>query len=386
MQGTQKIVFGVLAVILALAFTACPGPTQPTPELEPPAITGSITGRAVFSDGTDSGGIIITLEGTDGLRSASALNAGRNLAAGARSIGTGSFAATTQTAVDGSFTLNDIPAGTYILHASSRDSMEQAVAIGVTVTAGEVLDLDTLRLTPVGRISGQIVVDGGDSDAWGFLVSVAGTSFMSVTDIRGMFTISGVPAGDDYHVIVTRGNFTALFTPYAQTVSGGQTTYLDTKYITGTELDISSVITIGPNGNWWINDVDTNIPAQGPQGPQGGQGPEGPTGFVPVEGISLNEDNLSLSIGQSQMLTVTVYPPNATITAILWSSGRPDIASIDMLTGWVTAHAPGVATITATTMQGNQTATSTVTVTATTAGPSSPLASRLLIFQVGASA
>jgi len=277
MKRTQTVVFGLLAVILALSFTACPGPTQPTLEQEPPATTSSITGRAVFSDGTDSGGIVITLEGTDGLRSASMVSAGRSLA-GTRSIGAGSFIAATQTMADGSFTLSDIPAGTYILHASSRDSMEQAVAIGVTVAAGEVLGLETLMLTPVGRIAGRIVVDGGDSDAWGFLVSVAGTSFMSVTDIGGRFTISGVPAGDDHHIIITRGHFTALFTPYAQTVTGGQTTYVGNKYITGTDLDIASVVSIGPNGNWWINGVDTNIPARGPEGPEGPQGPQGERG------------------------------------------------------------------------------------------------------------
>lgn len=37
-------------------------------------------------------------------------------------------------------------------------------------------------------------------------------------------------------------------------------------------------ITIGENGNWFINGVDTGIKAQGPMGPAGPQGPTGPMG------------------------------------------------------------------------------------------------------------
>ena len=35
---------------------------------------------------------------------------------------------------------------------------------------------------------------------------------------------------------------------------------------------------IGPNGNWWIDGEDTEIPAKGEQGPEGPEGPEGPQG------------------------------------------------------------------------------------------------------------
>ncbi len=38
------------------------------------------------------------------------------------------------------------------------------------------------------------------------------------------------------------------------------------------------VITIGANGNWYVDDVDTGISAQGPKGDQGEQGPQGETG------------------------------------------------------------------------------------------------------------
>lgn len=37
-------------------------------------------------------------------------------------------------------------------------------------------------------------------------------------------------------------------------------------------------VTIGDNGNWYINGKDTGKPSRGPQGPEGPQGPAGPTG------------------------------------------------------------------------------------------------------------
>lgn len=37
-------------------------------------------------------------------------------------------------------------------------------------------------------------------------------------------------------------------------------------------------VTIGDNGNWYINGKDTGKPSQGPQGPEGPQGPRGPIG------------------------------------------------------------------------------------------------------------
>ena len=261
MKMKRKFGCIVLAVALAWMFVACPDPTTTTqtPTPTPTPTTGSITGSAVFTDGTEHGGILITLEATDGLRSASIVRANRGLAAGAQSLGARSFVASTHTAADGSFRLDDVPAGSYVLYASSQDTLEQAVRVGVIVTADEVSNAGTLRLTPVGSISGQILVDDSTAGAMGFIVGVAGTSFMAITDTNGMFTISGVPTGNHF-VIIIRGNFTALFAPTAQAVHAGQTTNLGYRNITGDEL-MESVVTIGPNGNWWVNGVDTGIPA-----------------------------------------------------------------------------------------------------------------------------
>ena len=612
MKKARIIGYGILAVALALAFTACPTSVESEPELEP--TTGSVIGRAVFTGSEDNSGIIITLEEMIGNRSVSVINANRGI--GARSAGERSITALTQTDASGSFALSGIPPGTYILHALSRDSME-AAATSVIVEAGEEFDAGELVLMLVGSIYGQITVDGSNARAMGFIVSVAGTSFMAVTCEYGQFTISGVPAGEGHRLLVVRGDFTVFFEQPAN-VSGGGRTRMVSKNISSMSMDIrigsngnwwigdrdlgvpaqgaqgyaphigsngnwwignrdlevpaqgpqgdtphigpngnwwignrdlgtpargaqGDTPHIGKNGNWWIGDWDLEVPAQGPQGkaprigPDGNwwigkrnlgvlaqgaqgntphiggngnwwiddedtgvpaQGPAGAsviwmgefatepvilpehadmlwayfntttrnayiwngtgwdllaergetgsggadgvsinwrgtfsapppnpelnwafhnsttrrsyifgvngwqvlaadgqhTGFVPVSGVVFEEDSLVMVLDQSEYLTAHVFPGNATIRDMLWTSNRPDIASVDMFTGRVTAHTLGSATITVRTVHNNKTATAVVTVKTyipipdvpTVAGEPSEFAGRLLVFQAGA--
>jgi hypothetical protein len=149
-----------------------------------------------------------------------------------------------------------------------------------------------------------------------------------MTGNNGRFTISNVPAGNDYLVVVMKGSFTALWSTYSVNVSGGQITSLEpnprrftsieiggvgivwqgersgppanpqlnwayfntgsrNSYIwNGSDWDIlaahgkdgndgsdgndgndGTTPHIGYNGNWWIGDTDTGVKAQGPQGP-----------------------------------------------------------------------------------------------------------------------
>lgn len=62
------------------------------------------------------------------------------------------------------------------------------------------------------------------------------------------------------------------------------------------------VITIGANGNWYVDGVDTGIAAQGPQGDTGPTGPQGPTGISVVSSyIDENGDLIvEFSDGTSQ--------------------------------------------------------------------------------------
>ena len=100
--------------------------------------------------------------------------------------------------------------------------------------------------------------------------------------------------------------------------------------------------------------------------PSGGNGSNetGPT-TVAVTGVSLNKQTLSLVEGDSETLTATVAPSNATNKAVSWKSSYASVASVDN-SGKVTAVKAGSATITVTTTDGSKTATCSVTVTAKT--------------------
>ena len=82
---------------------------------------------------------------------------------------------------------------------------------------------------------------------------------------------------------------------------------------------------------------------------------------VSVTGVSLDKTELSLTVGDTETLTATVAPDNATDKTVTWTSSNSTVATVDQ-NGVVTAVARGTATITVTTADGGFTATCTVTV------------------------
>lgn len=83
---------------------------------------------------------------------------------------------------------------------------------------------------------------------------------------------------------------------------------------------------------------------------------------VPVTGVTLNKDTLTLTEGGSETLTATIEPSNATNKSVTWSSDASQYADVDQ-TGKVTAVAAGSANITVKTGDGGKTDTCAVTVT-----------------------
>lgn len=153
--------------------------------------TASLVGKALFLNQADNSGIVISVEKTDGLRS---------ISSGSRSV-----VASTTTDSDGSYTIENLEAGTYTLYASSKDSSEKAVSRNNVVVDTRVVTVDDLYLTPVGSIEGTILVDGDTDDSIGTLISIAGTSYMSTANAIGEFVISDVPVGSDYTLVMTKG-------------------------------------------------------------------------------------------------------------------------------------------------------------------------------------
>ena len=83
-----------------------------------------------------------------------------------------------------------------------------------------------------------------------------------------------------------------------------------------------------------------------------------------VTDIGLSSSDLAINVGAKSTLTATISPANATNLSVLWSSSNPSIASVSK--GVVTAIGPGVATITATSVDQSKTASCVVNCNAIT--------------------
>ncbi|WP_219008623.1 carbohydrate-binding protein [Aquimarina litoralis] len=102
-----------------------------------------------------------------------------------------------------------------------------------------------------------------------------------------------------------------------------------------------------------------------------GRSDEGPGSPDPISvtGVAVSPATISLDPGDTTTLTATVAPSNATDKTVTWSSSNTSVASVST-SGVVTALTMGSAIITATTVDGNFTATSTITVNDTSIPPS----------------
>ncbi|MEO1815846.1 MAG: Ig-like domain-containing protein [Acetobacterium sp.] len=94
--------------------------------------------------------------------------------------------------------------------------------------------------------------------------------------------------------------------------------------------------------------------------PEGGVGGP-PPAPVAVTGVSLNRPILMVGVSEAVQLSARVQPATATNQGVSWTSGDPDIATVDA-TGKVSGVSEGSATITVTTTDGNKTAACAVTV------------------------
>ena len=78
--------------------------------------------------------------------------------------------------------------------------------------------------------------------------------------------------------------------------------------------------------------------------------------------LEVSETNLTMEVGEKHTLSAHIYELTPSNLSITWSSNAPHIATVDPITGEVTAVASGTATITATTQDGNRRASCRVSV------------------------
>ncbi len=80
-----------------------------------------------------------------------------------------------------------------------------------------------------------------------------------------------------------------------------------------------------------------------------------------VTGVTLTPASANLTVGETQQLTASVQPSNASNTDVNWSTSNSSIVTVDN-SGLITAVSPGNATVTVTTADGGFTATCNITV------------------------
>jgi len=88
--------------------------------------------------------------------------------------------------------------------------------------------------------------------------------------------------------------------------------------------------------------------------------------IVNVQSVSIENPDYTLKVAETVIVNSTIIPANATDKKFSYSISPSELASIDNVTGILTALSVGTGTITVTTDDGAKTATSTLTVNAAT--------------------
>ncbi|MEE1289546.1 MAG: hypothetical protein UHW86_00790, partial [Spirochaetota bacterium] len=313
----------IIFMLLAMLFS-CDQPTdvgsnnsnQQTNEnqnQDNPITTGKIVGKAAYTNTANHEGIQVTLVSSDGIvaydsqissRSRSAVAVMKNVV----------------TSESGEYSFDNVKEGVYTIYASSDDSSEKAVLTNVVVQANQVVTAADLNLTATGSICGRVTLDGKENGNLGILVFVASTSYMSMTDDSGKFTISDVPAGADYQIVIMKGDYCTLWETVS--VEAGKENKLGDKNITSQKSDASSFIWQGssatppanPEKYWaYFNTTDgcsyiydgekwTLLAQAGKDGENGTNG--GTSGFGSIYSYTVNIDDIYTGYKEDGYLAV----------------------------------------------------------------------------------
>ena len=278
----MKKILSLLLIVLSSLFilfsaVSCAGESSDS-GIESHA-NGKISGTVTFSnvDSSSNGGIIVTLDKTDGLRSVAVANAveSRSINGASRSV-----VGTTLTKSDGSYLFENLEAGTYTVYAARSYSSEKAVCTNVVVRSAQTTVADLLNLTATGSICGTVTLDGTRRGNTGFLVFVAGTSFMAMTDDSGNYKISDVPAGSGYQVVATKNGIIHSLSSNVTVTANGSATMADNNF-TSEELESGLKGEKGDKGD------DGTPGSKGEKGDTGAQGIQGNKGADGKDGVSI---------------------------------------------------------------------------------------------------
>ena len=190
--------------------------------------TGKIVGKATYTNTANHAGIQVTLVSSDGI-------VAYDSQISSRSRSNVAVMKNVVTSESGEYSFENVKEGVYTIYASSDDSTEKAVLTNVVVQANQVVTAADLNLTATGSISGKVTIDGKENGNLGITVVIAGTSYLAVTTDAGVFTISDVPAGADYQIVIMKGDYCTIWSKVS--VEAGKENKLGDKNITSQNSD-----------------------------------------------------------------------------------------------------------------------------------------------------
>ncbi|MCS4434331.1 Ig-like domain-containing protein, partial [Aquiflexum gelatinilyticum] len=187
-----------------------------------------------------------------------------------------------------------------------------------TLEYGTIENGSQFNLSEIGNLNLNIKANTNSGLIGSVFISLSGPVSLSRFDDDMPFTLMM-----DEGLVLPVGNYNLTATPY--TGSGGEG-------VPGTPLTIQFAV---------VNDVISN--------------------FI-VTGISVSPTTASILVGNTQQLTATILPSNATNKSVIWTSSDPLVATVNS-NGLVSGVAVGTATITVLSVDGNFTSESLITVT-----------------------
>ena len=261
-----------------------------------------------------------------------------------------------------SFIWNNVGAGSYDLTSVATDNVGATGAssvVSISVATGPPANVALNKPVTVSSEQasnpGSNLVDGDPDSRWsasgfpqwvqvdlGSTHSISSTELVCFSDRAYQFIVEVSTNGSSYSTIVDRSSNTTPGTNSAPITDNFAA--VDARYV---KITVSGAASYTGS---WVSLEEFRV-----------FGTEGAGQSVPVTGVSVTPASATIIVNDTQQLSVSVSPSNASNQDVTYSSSNASVATVSA-SGLVTAVSAGSATITVTTDDGAFTDTSVITV------------------------